>query len=370
MATLFEPTAVSTLTLPNRLVRSATWEGMCDPDGRPSQKLADYYTTLARGGVGLIISGYTYVSPEGKQLPGKMGLHTETFEADFKNLTRAVHEVSGKLAIQLVHAGGLADAQVAGQEPVAPSAVPTAQYRQVPVELTPMQIDRIVATFGDSALRAKQWGADGVQIHGAHGYLVNQFLSPLTNQRTDAYGGSIEKRCRFMLEVVRQIRSSVGRNYPVMIKLNATDHLDGGLTPQDAIYAAQQLDAAGIDAIEVSAGTPSSGAKGPAREKIDTPLKEAYNLELARQIKAAVQCPVIVVGGFRSYDMCAMAVAEHGMDFVAMARPLIRQPDLPDRWRQGDRRPATCISCNKCFVPGLRFGGIFCVAEKRGSSNR
>ena len=370
MTTLFEQTSINKLALRNRLVRSATWEGMCDPDGSPTKKLSDFYFALAGGGVGLIISGYTYVSPEGKQLPGKMGLHTENYASDFEQLTKTVHDAGGALAVQLVHAGGQADAQVTGQETVAPSAVPAAQYKQTPSQLTREQIDAIVSAFGQSAQRAKQWGFDAVQLHGAHGYLVNQFLSPLTNQRTDDYGGSIKNRCRFMLQVIGSIRHSVGPNYPIMIKLNAVDNLAGGLQFNDALYAARQLDKAGIDAIEVSAGTPASGAMGPAREKINTPQKEAYNLDLARQIKAEVKCPVMVVGGFRSYDVCEKAISAHGMDFVAMSRPLIRQPELPMIWQQGDRRTAKCVSCNKCFVPGLRDGGIYCMVEKKESSKR
>jgi 2,4-dienoyl-CoA reductase-like NADH-dependent reductase (Old Yellow Enzyme family) len=195
--------------------------------------------------------------------------------------------------------------------------------------------------------------------------LINQFLSPQTNRRTDEYGGPIENRCRFMLENLAEIRRSTGPDYPVMIKLNAADNLQGGLELAEAITAAVQLNAAGIDAIEISAGTPASGAMGPAREKIDAPEKEAYNLHLAKQIKAKVTCPIMVVGGFRSYDICKTAIATHGMDFVAMSRPLIRQPDLPARWERGKRQTATCISCNKCFVPGLRYGGIYCMAERK-----
>jgi len=231
--------------------------------------------------------------------------------------------------------------------------------------LNPAEIQEIVAAFGWAAGRAKDWGFDGVQLHGAHGYLINQFLSPLTNRRTDEFGGNIENRCRFMMLVYRQVRRIVGNDYPVMIKLNAKDHLDGGLNQADACYAARLLDKAGIDAIEVSAGTAASGEKGPARKKIIAPEKEAYNLELARRIKTEVACPVMVVGGFRSYDVAQKAVNQDKMDYIAMSRPLIREPGLPNRWLRGDRSPATCISCNKCFIPGMKEGGIYCVLEKK-----
>lgn len=365
MTTLFEPTSIKTMTMRNRVVRSATWEGMCAPDGRPTDKLDACYTALARGGVGLIITGYTFVSPEGKQLPGKMGIHDESFGPEYARLTDAVHAEGGAIAIQLVHAGGQANAAQAGRQPLAPSAVQVAQYSEIPAELTREEIAGIVSAFGEGARRAKSWGFDGVQLHGAHGYLINQFLSPLTNRRSDEFGGGIENRCRFLLQVYNSVREAVGDDFPVMIKLNAKDHMEGGLSSEDALYAARKLDEAGIDAIEISAGTPASGEMGPAREKINKPEKEAYNLPLARRIKEAVQCPIMSVGGFRSHDVALKAITQEGMDYIAMARPLIREPDLPNRWRQGDHNPAKCISCNKCFVPGMTKGGIYCMVEKK-----
>jgi 2,4-dienoyl-CoA reductase-like NADH-dependent reductase (Old Yellow Enzyme family) len=365
MATLFEETAINGMTIRNRMVRSATWEGMCEPNGRPTEKLTNWYRNLAQGGIGLIISGYTFVRPEGKELPGKMGIHTNDFAGGYENLTRAVHDAGGKIAVQLVHAGGQTDAKTAGRQPLAPSAVKVDQFPEMPAELTQDEIKEIVAAFGEGARRAKAWGFDAVQLHGAHGYLINQFLSPHTNLRTDEYAGSVENRSRFLMEVYQKVREAVGGDYPVMIKLTGADNLDGGLKVDEAVYAAKKLDEAGIDAIEVSAGTPASGANGPVRGKINEPKKEAYNLELARPIKAAVSCPVMVVGGFRSYEIAEKAVKDDGMDFIAMARPLVREPGLPNRWQQGDRSPAKCISCSGCFKPGIKEGGIYCVVEKK-----
>ncbi len=353
------------MNLRNRIVRSATWEGMCEPDGRPTKKLINFYRTLARGGVGLIMTGYAFVRPDGKQLPGKMGIHTDDFAEDYTTMTSAVHEAGGRIAIQLVHAGGQTDSGNAGRQPLAPSAVETGQFPEIPAELTPEEIQEIVAAFGEGARRARDWGFDAVQIHGAHGYLVNQFLSPLTNRRTDEYGGSIDNRARFLVEVYNAIRKKVGSDYPVLIKLNAADNLEGGLVIRDALFVARMLSELGIDAIEVSAGTPASGDESPARMKINRPEKEAYHLSLAKQIKSVVSCPVMVVGGMRSHEVAEKAVAVEGMDYISMARPLIREPDLPNRWRDGDRSPATCISCNGCFMPGLKEGGIYCVVEKK-----
>jgi 2,4-dienoyl-CoA reductase-like NADH-dependent reductase (Old Yellow Enzyme family) len=365
MDTVFEATTINGMTMSNRMIRSATWEGMCHQDGRPTEKLINCYRDLAQGGIGLIVSGYTFVLPEGKGFPGKMGIHTDDFTGDYENLTSAVHDAGGKIAVQLVHAGGQTNSTYTGRQPLAPSAVQVAQFSEMPAELTKDEISDTVAAFGEGARRAKGWGFDGVQLHGAHGFLINQFLSPLTNRRTDEYGGSIENRSRFLLEVYRKVREKVGTDYPVLIKLNAADNLDGGLEVDDAVYAAKKLAEVGIDAIEVSAGTPASGEENPAREKILKPEKEAYNLPLARRIKEAVNCPVMVVGGFRSYEIAEKTIKEDGMDYIAMARPLIREPGLANRWLQGDRSPATCISCNSCFMPGLEEGGIYCVVEKK-----
>lgn len=365
MATLFDQTTINGMTMQNRLVRSATWEGMCEIDGRPTEKLANLYRDLSSGGVGLIITGYTFVRPDGKQLPGKMGIHTNDFAPEMKTLTKAVHEQQGKICIQLVHAGGQTDSVNAGRQPLAPSAVQVDQYPEIPQKMSQEDIIEIVTAFADAAGRAKAFGFDAIQLHGAHGYLINQFLSPLTNKRTDEYGGSIENRCRFLLEVYRSVRQTVGDDFPVLIKLNGADFIDGGLSIEEAVYAAKKLDSEGIDAIEVSGGTPASGDKTPVRIKIEKPEQEAYNLSLAKQIKKAVNCPVMVVGGFRSYEVTKRTITDEGMDYVSMARPFIREPDLAKRWSQGDTASARCISCNGCFSPGLNEGGIFCVIEAK-----
>ncbi len=231
-------------------------------------------------------------------------------------------------------------------------------------------IDEIIAAFGEGARRAKSYGFDAVQLHAAHGYLINQFLSPLTNRRIDGYGGSLKNRCRFLLEVYHRVRAEVGPDFPVLVKLNGSDNLEGGLLLKDAVHVSRLLDQEKIDAIEVSGGTSASGEQTPVRIKIDTPDREAYNLALAREIKKAVQCPVLAVGGFRSLEVIKKAVTEDGIDYISMARPFIREPQLIRRWKSGDISPARCISCNGCFKPGLKEGGIYCVIEKREAEKR
>lgn len=365
MRTIFEETTINNMTLGNRLIRSATWEGMCEPDGRPTAKLTNCYRKLAKGGVGLIITGYAFVSPEGKQLPCTLGAHTDKFKRDLKIMADAVHAEGGKICLQLVHVGGQTKEKDIGRAPLAPSALMTRQFPQVPVAMSFADIQRVIKAFGEAAGRARECGFDAVQLHGAHGYLINQFLSPLTNQRTDEYGGGIDNRCRFMVEVYWKVRDVVGKDYPVLIKLNGADHLTGGLDLEGAVYAAELLDQEGIDAIEISGGTPASGDMTPIRNRIMSPDLEAYNLPLCRTIKPAVACPVMAVGGFRSFGVVERTI-RNDADYVAMARPFIREPDLAKRWRSGKKSAATCISCSACFMPGIKEGGVYCVVEKKG----
>ena len=370
MKKLFEQTTINGMTLNNRFVRSATWEGMCDDDGRPTIKLANCYRDLAAGGVGLIITGYAFVRPDGKQLPGKMGIHTDDFATELEALARAVHNEGGRICIQLVHAGGQTTTETAGRRPLAPSAVAVEQFPEEPEAMTQEDINEIVAAFGHAARRAKEYGFDAVQLHAAHGYLINQFLSPLTNRRTDEYGGSIENRSRFLLEVYHRVRLATGAHFPVLAKLNGSDNLAGGLDVSDAVHAARLLDKATIDAIEVSGGTSASGEENPVRTKINGPDREGYNLELARSIREAVRCPVMAVGGFRSLNVSNRALGEDGIDYISMARPFVREPRLIKRWEAGDASPARCISCNGCFEPGIKEGGIYCVVEKKETQER
>jgi 2,4-dienoyl-CoA reductase-like NADH-dependent reductase (Old Yellow Enzyme family) len=370
MRKLFEETVINGMALANRLVRSATWEGMCEPDGWPTEKLVKCYADLARGGVGLIISSYSFVRPDGKQLPGQMGIYTDAFADEMKTLTSAVHAHNGKICMQLVHAGGQTSSRTIGTTPLAPSAVDAAQFPERPVELSAEDIRDIITQFGGAAARARSYGFDAVQLHGAHGYLINQFLSPLTNKRSDQYGGSIENRQRFPMEVYRSVRSAVGKDFPVLIKLNVSDNLEGGLQPEDALNAAMLLDQEGIDAIEVSAGTPASGDFTPIRLGIERKEQEAYNLHLAGRVKAEVGCPVMVVGGIRSIEVAEEIIERGDADYISLARPLIREPGLPLRWQGGDRSRAKCISCNGCFKPGLKEGGIYCVIDRIERENR
>jgi 2,4-dienoyl-CoA reductase-like NADH-dependent reductase (Old Yellow Enzyme family) len=369
MKSLFDATTINNMELRNRFVRSATWEGMCDEHGRPTPRLAECFRSLARGRVGLLITGYAYVRPEGKQMVGSIGAYTDDLAPEMKEVAAAVHGEGGKVCLQLVHCGGQARAQE-GRRNIAPSAVETAQYASVPRELSGREIEDLIAAFGEGARRAQAWGFDAVQLHAAHGYLINQFLSPHTNRRSDVYGGSVENRMRFLLEAYRAVRAKVGPDFPVLVKLTGSDFLPNGLTSDDAVCIAAALSAEGVDAIEVSGGTPASGDQVPVRPKIERPEQEAYNLPLAVRIKSAVACPVMVVGGFRSFETAQRAVEQDDLDYVSLSRPFIREPELVRRWQEGDTARARCISCNGCFRPGMREGGIACVIDRIEKKNK
>jgi len=223
----------------------------------------------------------------------------------------------------------------------------------------------ILEAFGQAARRAKEAGFDGIQLHVAHGYLLSQFLSPAFNKRQDAYGGSVENRARAAVEALRRVRSEVGNDYPVLIKINSDDAVEGGLTVEDSLQAALLLQEAGVDAVEVSGGSVVSGDLSPSRGKINAEEKEAYFRDAAKQFKEKLRVPVILVGGFRSFGLAERLVNEGYADYVSMCRPFIREPDLVKRWKSGDLRPATCVSDNQCFGPGRAGEGIYCVVDRK-----
>jgi len=362
MKPIFDATTINGMELANRLVRSATWEGLGSPDGSVNDRVIEVYRRLADGGVGLIITGYIAVRSDGRQFPTQLSADRDELVPGLAELAAAVHRRGGKVVAQIVHCGGQADRRTTGQDPVAPSAVDSPGYPEVPRELSVAEIEDIVACFAQASRRLKDAGFDGVQLHGAHGYLLAQFLSPTRNRREDSYGGSVENRSRFAREVYSAVRAEVGPDWPVMIKLNANDFLEGSTTEEDAAFLAAALAEAGIDAIEVSGGTAGSGKLGAARSKIETEDDEAYFLPQARAIRAAAPgVPIMLVGGVRSLDKMETILASGFADYFAMSRPLIREPDLPARWASGDRTRAACVSCSGCFVPAAKGEGIRCV---------
>ncbi len=365
MASVFETASIKGLNLPNRFVRSATWEGMAHIDGSCTQKLISVMVQLAEGGVGLIISGFTCVSPEGQSGPWHLAIHHDRFIPGFAEMAKAVHNAGGKIVVQLAHAGCQADAEFTGQQAMGPSTLSGEKgpgCREMNIE----EIRMVVDAFGRAALRAKKAGCDGVQIHAAHGYLLSQFLSPFFNKREDTYGGSTENRARIVREVLHSIREYAGTEFPVMIKLNSSDFLEGGLDVDGMLASASLLEKDGIDAIELSGGTIYSGKYLPIRScKIESEEDEAYYLDAARMYKERISVPLMLVGGIRSLSVAERLVRDNLADYVSLCRPLIREPNLINRWKSGDTRKAECLSDNLCYHAAKSGEGIYCVVERR-----
>ena len=361
MNKLFESTSINSMQLSNRFFRSATWEGMAGDDGSVTDKLTETMNKLASGGVGLIITSHAYVRPDGQAGPWQLGVYKDDLIPGLRKMTDSVHDRGGNIVMQIAHAGQFAIGQSKAFAVSASGEQAQSQY----IEMTRGDIRETVAAFADAAGRAKKAGFDGVQLHCAHGYLLSQFLSPAFNKRRDEYGGSVANRARIHLGVYHAVRETVGKDYPIMIKINSQDFIENGLTLQDSVQAAQMLARAGLDAIEVSGGMPLSGRLSPSRVKIDTEEKEAYFKEEIREFRKAVNVPLALVGGIRSFTVAERLVDEGIADYISISRPFIREPDLINRWKAGDLRIAKCLSDNLCFNPGREGKGIYCVAVER-----
>ncbi len=347
MPILFKNMEINGMVVPNRFVRSATNDRHADVSGRVNDRFIAVYESLAAGGIGLIITGHAYVTWNGKASTTMMGVHDDDLIPDLRRLVEAVHHYDSKIVMQLNHAGRQTSSSIIGETPVAPSAVYYKLFEETPRALTEDEIEGLIEAYASAAMRAFSAGFDGVQIHAAHGYLASQFISLYTNKREDKWGGPLENRMRFPLEILRRIRQAVGDNYPVLIKLNSEDFVEGGLTIEEGSQIARALSREGIDAIEISGGMMESGnhiAKPGIKEEED----EAYFLTNAKKFREVIDVPLILVGGLRSYGLVEQLIEGGEADMVSMSRPFIREPDLVNRWKQGDTRKADCISCNGC----------------------
>jgi 2,4-dienoyl-CoA reductase-like NADH-dependent reductase (Old Yellow Enzyme family) len=365
MSTLFEGTSINGMKLSNRFVRSATYEGMAAPDGSCTDALIKKMAELAEGGIGLIITSHAFVSPEGRARNRQIGIHSDAMIPGLRRMAEAVHRNRGKIVAQLAHAGAQTDQGISGFEALGPSVFEK-EKGCISREMDAADRVRIADCFGDAAVRAQRAGFDGVEIHGAHGYLLSQFLSPHFNKRADGYGGPIENRARFLLEVLEEMRARTGNGYPVLVKLNSEDFLDDGFQQDEMIHVSEMLAAKGINAIEMSGGTAYSGEKIPSRKGVlKTEGEEVYYREAASRFKKRVKVPLILVGGIVSFPVAEGLVEQGQADYIALSRPVIREPRLVRRWQSGDRSKATCLSCNQCYQPILRGDGISCEVDNR-----
>jgi 2,4-dienoyl-CoA reductase-like NADH-dependent reductase (Old Yellow Enzyme family) len=361
---VFEEAKIGEMVLQNRFVRSATWEGMATDDGHCTKQLTDLMVRLAKGGVGLIISSHTYVSEEGKAGMKQLALYDDKFIPALKEMTAKVHEASGKIIMQINHAGGRADNSATGAPTMGPMAGENDNGTTCR-EMTKADITATTKAFAAAAKRVQAAGFDGVQVHAAHGYLLSSYLSPYFNKRRDEYGGTVENRARFLLEVIQAVFSTVGDKFPVLVKMNAADFLEGGLTAADMVETALLLEKAGVAAIELSGGTFASGKFIPSRRGRLSPDEEVYYKAEAKKYKEKVSVPLILVGGIRTMAVAENLLQENICDFISMSRPLIREPELINRWEAGDISEATCISDNLCYRPIREGKGVYCLTEER-----
>ncbi len=375
MPELFEPARIGAMTLKNRIVKSATIENMATMNGLPTDNTKRFYERLARGGAGLIMTGYAYVDKTGQSYPLQNGAHTDAMIERWRPIVERVHESGAAIALQIVHGGRQAKPTILGRRAqLAPSAIPNLVYFTLPRAMTHQQILQAIDDFAQAARRAREAGFDAVQLHAAHGYLISGFLSPLTNRRRDEWGGDSTRRFRFLAEVYSAVRAQVGPDFPVLAKLNLRDFVPFGLSPRNSFPVARRLADLGLNALEISGGIleiPLGMSRGDAPAEVFTRgrtalgkmylraslagmrkvfrFRENYFLDYAKRLKPTLDIPLILVGGIRNPASAREIIRSGWADFISLARPLIREPGLPNAWRDGGTQPAQCTSCNRCL---------------------
>lgn len=333
--TIADPlTQTSSIQTKNRLYKSAMSEQLGDSSHNPSAGLIRVFNAWAKGGIGIAVTGNVMIDRSALGEPKNVVLDTQSDMSKFKNWASAGKQNGCKIWMQLNHPGKQIPSYLC-KEPVAPSAVPLGDELKStfnePRALTETEIEEIISKFAFSARAAKECGFDGVQIHGAHGYLVNQFLSARHNHREDPWGGSIENRMRFVVEIYKAIRKAVGPNFPIGIKLNSADYMKGGFTPEESMQVLEKLGNMGIDLIEISGGTYESPSMVGDKVKASTKAREAYFLDYAESARTLVKALLVVTGGFRSTQAMNAALQSGATDFIGLARPIAIDPEMPNK---------------------------------------
>jgi 2,4-dienoyl-CoA reductase-like NADH-dependent reductase (Old Yellow Enzyme family) len=340
---LFEPFKINKLEIKNRFVRSATFDNLGE-DRVVSPAQLELYRELARGQVGLIVSSGLFPSLDGWAAPGQLGIHRDELVPSLKKLTHEVHQNGGLIIAQLMHAGWLANPELSGAPLVGPSPMDIKSNQRQMRELSTREVYQHVDDFVQAGRRAIEAGFDGVQIHGAHSWLVSAFLSPATNHRQDEWGGSPQKRANFVLKIIEGIRHLAGPDYPILIKLGLKDYHPQGKTVEEGIESAVSFMQAGLDAIEVS-----EGFEGQRGHHIRLDAVSPYYLDECRQARARIKIPVILVGGFRQLKEMQKVVDEGLADAVSMCRPFIMDQHLVRKFQSGVADHSECTSCNGCL---------------------
>ncbi len=355
------PFQLGSLTLPNRVVMTAVKLGYGTEKGEVTDRHIAFYVRRAQGGVGLITSEPMYVQRNSREIPTQLGIHTDELVAGLRRLTEAVHEASGLMMAHINHAGRAANPKlVPAGELVSASEVLCPANQVIPRPLTRSEIAEVIASFGAAARRVREAGFDAIEVPFSHGYLIHQFLSPHTNHRQDEYGGTFKKRLRFGREVIAAVRQQVGGDFPIVVRLNAHDYVEGGLVIEDAIQIASILETLGISAISVTSGTMCESVPFCLYPS-GTP--RAHLLPLAASIRQAVELPVIVAGRIRTPSVAREALAAGQTDLIGLGRPFLADPDWVYKTQAGDEQAILlCAACHQGCLAQLRLGrGTHCM---------
>lgn len=342
---LMSPLKIKGVNLPNRIVFPAVVNNYAAKDGEVTDRLINFHKRIAENQVGLSITGATAVSPEGRFSFYSAMIHEDRFIPALSRLFSAIREAGSVPAIQIGHTGRQTSSKiVGGLKKVGPSPIPCPLWRGEVKELTIQEVESLEDAYAEAALRAKKAGARMAEFHGAHGYLVHQFLSPLSNQRKDHYGGPLKDRARFIVNILKKSRGKVGEDFPLFVRISADEFLEGGLHLEDTQEIAGMLEENGADGIDVSGSVASNMAQS------DEKIHQGVYLRLAKGIKEAVNIPVMCVGKILDLDMAEKALEDGCADLVAICRALIADPEFVSKSLRGDRNEiAHCIECNQCL---------------------
>lgn len=324
MSNLLKPLKLDKLTLENRLVFPPMATSKSEQDGSVSQDILDYYDEKSKGGyISLIIIEHSFVNQQGKASKQQLSIGEDKLVSSLKQLSSIIHNNGSKAVMQINHAGSAADVEVTGMDVVGPSSVPNPRKGNTPKELTIDEIKKIVSSFKEAARRVKEAGFDGVEIHSAHGYLLNQFLSPLSNKREDEYGGTLKNRIKLHLEIIQAVRETVGEDFPVLLRLGASDYMEGGITIEESKVAAAEFEKAGIDILDISGGFCGYVGGGST--------EQGYFSELTEAIKQVVGIPVILTGGITEIEAAEELLSRGKADLIGVGRAIYKNSN----WAKG-----------------------------------
>lgn len=351
MKKIFEEFNLGNLKISNRIVRSATMEFGTTENGTITNKYNKLYENLAKGGSGLIITGAIAINCDSQVKKDMVNVYDQNFIETFSKTVQTVHKYNSKIIPQIAH-GGLISMESSSAMRLGPSAIIGGK------EMSKEDITNVINDFCKAALKCKQAGADGIQIHAAHGFLISQFLSPIFNKRQDEYGGSILNRSRILFEIIDSIKSNLGNDFPILIKLNYCDLIENGFSLEDSKWLCNSLDKKGLSAIEISSGLISDKTYSPA-QPIPNQESESYNEKAAYEISQSINTPVICVGGNRTFTSIETSLNNTNISAFSLCRPLICEPDLPQKWMINPYYRPKCISCNSCFMSSLLKCALF-----------